>query len=96
MTKKQSLELIECIKEFADGKVIESVQQRTEKVKIARTAKVEEMEAVALEEAAAKRKEIMEAVTVLAAGRWRREEAAAAAKRKDRQWWRWRRRRQRR
>ena len=52
MTRKQSLEMMECIKEFADGKVIESVQQRTEKVKFARTAKVEELKemAVAVEE----------------------------------------------
>ena len=53
--------MMECIKEFVDGKVIEYVQQRTEKVKIARTAKVEEMEVVA---AAAMRKEVMEAATV--------------------------------
>ena len=79
MTKKQSLEMMECIKEFADDKVIESVQQRTEKVKIARTAKVEEIE----EAATAKRKEIMEAATVVVAGRWSREEAVVAAKRKE-------------
>jgi len=64
MSKKRSLETMECIKEFADGIVIEYVQQRTEKVKIARTAKVEEMEAAAAAAAAAMRKEIMEAATV--------------------------------
>jgi hypothetical protein len=37
--------MMEYVKEFVDCKVIESVQQRTDKVIIARTAKVEEMEA---------------------------------------------------
>ncbi len=45
MTKKRTLEMMECVGEFVDCKVIESVQQRTDKVKIARTAKVEEVEA---------------------------------------------------
>ena len=36
MTKKRTLEMMECVEEFVDCKVIESVQQRTDKVKIAR------------------------------------------------------------
>ncbi len=42
MTKKQSLEMMECV---TDSEVLEAVQQRTDKVKIATTSKVEEIEA---------------------------------------------------
>jgi hypothetical protein len=59
--------------------MIKSSSLCNKKVKIARTAKVEEIE----EAATAKRKEIMEAATVVAAGRWSREEAVVAAKRKE-------------
>ena len=43
MTKKRSLEMMECVDEFVDSGVLQAVHQRTDKVKIARTAKVEEM-----------------------------------------------------
>jgi hypothetical protein len=96
MTKKRTLEMMECVEDFVDSEVLEAVQQRTDNVKIARTAKVEEMmemevlkkmkEAVAVAAAVAKRKEIMEAAAVAAAAVRRKEmqeTAAAAAKRKE-------------
>ena len=43
MTKKRSLEMMERVEGFVNSEVLESVQQRTDKVNIARTAKVEEM-----------------------------------------------------
>jgi hypothetical protein len=43
MTKKRKLEMMECVKEFVDSEVLEAVHQRTDKVKIARMAIVEEM-----------------------------------------------------
>jgi len=41
--------MMECVKEFVDSAVLEAVQQRTDKVKIARRAKVEEMMAMEME-----------------------------------------------
>ena len=35
--------MMECVDEFVDSGVLQAVHQRTDKVKIARTAKVEEM-----------------------------------------------------
>jgi len=67
MTKKRTLEMCVCVKEFVDSVVLEAVQQRTDKVKFVRRAKVEEIrvkvkkEAVAVAAAAAaieKRKEM--------------------------------------
>jgi hypothetical protein len=43
MTKKCTLEMMECVEDFVDSEVLEAVHQRTEKVKMARTAKVEEI-----------------------------------------------------
>jgi len=43
MTKNHMLEMCVCVDEFVDSVVLEAVQQRTDKVKIARVAKVEEM-----------------------------------------------------
>ena len=57
MTKKRTLEMMECVEEFVDSEVLEAVQQRTEKVKIARMTNVE----------ALRRKEMEEAATVAAA-----------------------------
>ena len=48
ITKKRTLELMECAKKFVDGEVLEAVHQRIEKVKIARTAKVKEIMEVAV------------------------------------------------
>jgi hypothetical protein len=33
MSKKRTLEMMECIEEFVDGEVLETVHQRTDKVK---------------------------------------------------------------
>jgi hypothetical protein len=54
MTKKRTLEMMECVEEFVDSEVLKAVHQRTDKVKIARMAKVEEMEAAATVAAAVK------------------------------------------
>jgi hypothetical protein len=54
MTKKRTLEMMECVEEFVDSEVLKAVHQRTDKVKIARMAKVEEMEADATLAAAVK------------------------------------------
>ena len=43
MTKKRTLEMMECAEEFVDSEVLQAVHQRTDKVKIARRAKVEEI-----------------------------------------------------
>jgi hypothetical protein len=43
MTKKRTLKMMECVKDFVDSEVLEAVQQRTDMVKIARMAIVEEM-----------------------------------------------------
>jgi hypothetical protein len=73
MTKKRTLEMMECVEEFVDCKVLKSVQQRTDKVNIARTAKVEEMEAVVVVVAAvaaaavAVRKEVAKKAAAVAA-----------------------------
>ena len=58
MTKKRTLEMCVCVDEFVDSVVLEAVQQRTDKVKIARMAKVEEM--------IEKRKEMQAAVVAAA------------------------------
>ena len=63
LTKKRTLVMMECVDEFVDSEVLMAVQQRTDKVKIARMTKVE----------ALSRKEMEEAATVAAAA------AAAAA-----------------
>ncbi len=52
LTKKRTLEMMECVKEFVNSEVLEVVQQRTDKIKIERTAKVKE-----LQEEARQRKE---------------------------------------
>ena len=33
MTKKLTMEMMECVEEFVDSEVLEAVQQRTDKVK---------------------------------------------------------------
>ena len=43
LTKKRTLEMMECVEEFVVSEVLEAVQQRTDKVKNARMAKVDEM-----------------------------------------------------
>jgi len=53
MTKKRTLEMMECVKEFVDSEVLEAVRQRTDKVNITNMAKVEEMEEMAAAAAAA-------------------------------------------
>jgi hypothetical protein len=94
MTKKRTLDMIEFVEGFVNSEVLEAVHQRTDKVKIARTAKVEEMmkalnhkeaaKAVAALAAAAvaRRKVIQEAAVVAALAAARRkaiQEAAAVA-----------------
>jgi len=74
MSKKRTLEMMECVEEFVDSEVLEAVQQRTDKIKIARKAKVE----------ALRRKEMQEAVTVAAAAaaaavQWKEMKEAAVA-----------------
>jgi len=68
MSKKRTLEMRVCVKEFVDSAVLEAVQQRTDKVKISRMAKVEEMiekrkEPQVAAAAAAIRKEMQAAIT---------------------------------
>jgi hypothetical protein len=70
MSKKRTLEMRVCVKEFVDSAVFEAVQQRTDKVKIARMAKVEEMiekrkEPQVAVAAAAIRKEMQVAITAV-------------------------------
>jgi hypothetical protein len=75
ITKKRTLDMMECVEGFANSEVLEAVHQRTDNVKMARTAKVEEMmKALNPKEAAnaAKRVEKEAEVAVAAA-------AAAAA-----------------
>jgi ribosomal protein L12E/L44/L45/RPP1/RPP2 len=61
MTKKRTLKMMECVEDFVDSEVLEAVQQRTDMVKMARMAIVEEMmEMVVL-------KEMKEAAAVAAA-----------------------------
>ena len=43
LTKKRTLEMMECVKEFVNSEVLEVVQQRTDKITIERMAKVEEI-----------------------------------------------------
>jgi hypothetical protein len=43
ITKKRTLDMMEFVEGFANSEVLEAVHQRTDKVKIARTAKVEEI-----------------------------------------------------
>jgi hypothetical protein len=43
MTKKRTLDMMECVEGFVNSEVLEAVQKRTVKVKIARMAKCEEM-----------------------------------------------------
>jgi hypothetical protein len=62
MTKKRSLEMMECI---VDSEVVKAVQQRTDKVKIARTANVEEIEA-AVEQRTVIEKIVADMLTVVA------------------------------
>ena len=97
MTKKCTLEM--CV--FVDNVVLKAVQQRTDKVKITRMAKVEEMiekrkemqvaAAVAAAAAAGIRKETQAAAAAAAAASKRKEmqtaavRAAAAARRKEMQ-----------
>jgi len=50
MTKKCTLEMMECDKEFVDSEVLEAVQQRTDKIKIARMTKVEALRRKEMEE----------------------------------------------
>ena len=91
MAKKRTLEMCVCVEEFVDSVVLEAVQQRTDKVKIARMAKVEEM--------IEKRKE-MQAVAVVAVvarreGRRCRRRRRRRWRREGRRCRRWRRRRRR-
>ena len=62
MTKKRSLEMMECI---VDSEVVKAVQQRTDTVKIARTANVEEIEA-AVEQRTVIEKIVADMLTVVA------------------------------
>ncbi len=71
MTKKRTLEMMECVEEFVDREVLEAVQQRTDKVEIARMAKVE----------ALRRKEMQAALAALVAAA----AAAVVARRKEMQ-----------
>ena len=79
MTKKRTLEMMECVKEFVDSEVLEAVHQRTDKVKIARTAKVEERMMVM--EVLKEMKEMQAAAAAVAVAV--AAAAAAAAKRKE-------------
>ena len=79
MSKKCTLEMMECVEEFVDGEVLEAVCQRIEMVKIARMAKVQEITEAAEEAAvaaAAKMAQWMKEITAAAAAA-----AAAAGKR---------------
>ena len=74
MTKKCTLEMMECVEEFMDSEVLEAVHHRTDKVKISRMAKVEEM----MEMEVLKLKEMK--VTVAAAAAAEMKEEAAKKK----------------
>ena len=74
MTKKRTLEMMECVEEFMDSEVLEAVHHRTDKVKISRMAKVEEM----MEMEVLKLKEMK--VTVVAAAAAEMKEEAAKKK----------------
>ena len=84
MTKKRTLEMMEFVEEFVDSEVLEAVQQRTDKVKIARMAKVEEMKEVAA--AVVQWNEMKEAVAVAAKVEEMKEAAAVVAAAKAAQW----------
>jgi hypothetical protein len=79
ITKKCTLDMMEFVEGFVNSKVLEAEQQRTLKVKIARTAKVEEiMEGLNSKEAALAAKRVEKEGAALAA-------AAAAARLKEMQ-----------
>jgi hypothetical protein len=68
MTKKRTLEMMECVEEFVESEVLDAVHQRTDKVKIGRTAKVEEMmKALNSEEAAKAAKRVEKEAAAVAA-----------------------------
>jgi hypothetical protein len=50
MTKKHTMEMMECDEELVDSEVLEAVQQRTDNVKIARMTKVEALRRKEMEE----------------------------------------------
>jgi hypothetical protein len=84
MTKKRTLDMIEFVEGFVNSEVLKAVHQRSDKVKIARTAKVEEimetLNSVVEAEMAAKRVEKKDAgAAAMAAKRAEKEAAAAAA-----------------
>jgi len=80
MTKKRTMEMMECVEEFVDSEVLEAVQQRTDKVKFARMAKVEEiMEALKLEDVTKTAKRMAVAVAAVAQMKEMKEAAVTAA-----------------
>ena len=83
MTKKRTLEMMECDKEFVDSEVLEAVQQRTDKIKIARRTKVEEIMKALKPEEVTKTAKRMAAVAVVVAVAVAAVAAAAAARRKE-------------
>ncbi len=97
MTKKRSLEMMECVEGFGNSEVLESVQHRTNKVNIARMAKVEALRRKEMEEAVgptaaaaaaaavAAVKEMQEAATVAAAAAAAADVAAVVARMKEMQ-----------
>jgi hypothetical protein len=87
MTKKRTLEMMECVKEFVESEVLDAVHQRTDKVKIARTAKVEEMMKALNSEEAAKAAKCVEkeAAAVAAQAKAAKRVEAKAAKRVEKE-----------
>jgi hypothetical protein len=87
MTKKRTLEMMECVEEFVESEVLDAVHQRTDKEKIARTAKVEEMmKALNSEEAAKAAKRVeKEAAAVAAQAKAAKRVEAKAAKRVEKE-----------
>jgi hypothetical protein len=79
MTKKRTLEMCVCVEECVDSVVLEAVQQRTDKVKIARMAKVEEMIEKRKEMQAAEVAEVAEVAAGVAAAIRKEMQAVAAA-----------------
>ena len=83
LTKKRTLEMMECVKEFVNIEVLKVVQQRTDKIKNERMAKVEEIMKALKPEEATKTAKRMAAVAAAAALRRKEEDAALQLKKEQ-------------
>jgi nitrate reductase alpha subunit len=83
LTKKRTLEMMECVEEFVNSEVLVVVQQRTDKIKIDRMAKVEEIMKALKPEEATKTAKRMAAVAAAAALRRKEEDAALQLKKEQ-------------